>query len=174
MSAVGSNSDGSRLIVAGSLPASGMSIASAEPPSLPCAGRRARRTDHPSPHTVVAGARSPARRPPVSHLPCTHSFRTNGGHTDARIHRLSTAGAGCIGVSGTASGTPIATASAVAWRGRPRAAPAAISRAVFAIACSPSIRWPLAPFQFLTGSEPPRHLPRVTRPRRPRRCGLGS
>jgi len=104
MSAVGSNSDGSRLIVAGSLPASGMSIASAEPPSLPCAGRRARRTDHPSPHTVVAGARSPARRPPVSHLPCTHSFRTNGGHTDARIHRLSTAGAGCIGVSGTASG----------------------------------------------------------------------
>jgi hypothetical protein len=48
----------------------------------------------------VAGARSPGRRPPtvsVSDTVCAHSFRINGGYTDASIDRLRTAATRRIG-----------------------------------------------------------------------------
>ena len=53
--------------------------------------------EDPPPHAASpARDRLPADHRP-SHIPCTHSFRTNGGYTDARIDRLSTAATRRIG-----------------------------------------------------------------------------
>jgi hypothetical protein len=64
----------------------------AELPRLPNSSRpRLRRGSTTARWRRPARDRQPAGDRP-SHIPCTHSFRTNGGYTDARIDRLRTAG----------------------------------------------------------------------------------